>query len=642
MIESAQSWIGVALPLLSKNEPPPTLKAAIRLIVTIFSTATDVAEFQRQVSTPNIPKFIAALITTAGAQSEVQLQVCALRTLAHLIPLYPTTSRASYPALSNLTLQFLNGSASSPTNITLLESASQLYAILHLTGGKVGATNLWRKSLDETLAFGWDGFFALRTTFRDGAASAMNPKNADDSLVLLNLDRLRSCVVVLGTLLNTTTQRPVQMPLGHLIKFIIKLLTCTTEEKADGYIDPTVYAMEVAATPQIWGLGCKLLSHLTKCAQQRLTPYMTTLITVLTYHLEQNISLPQRTAFLESLNLLLTSCHHLESQLTTNRLTRAVLPSITAILFTTSSREDDSTLLRSKRSKKRARNFEGEEVFKASRNVVCPTFLHGRVLLAALDVIRHCVRNPSLSPAVHSTVSRLILSVALALPQIPPALLSPDPSLFQRVYKQVRNISVEISTWSTSAMSRGLPLLLQTGLRVNDSDSEIQCLFDLLLHPRVPPLIHSLPPIESLFPSEGSQDEREAHDALQMEVVHSDVRSMTQDVAMIEELVHEKSLQLPHTAIALPKSLVAVAPTPPSLPVSLGPNSDMQDAELNHPIPEEQCSITPALKQNIHPSMLITNEASSSMAPVLGNLTPDDDDEPMPVIDMNSDSDEDE
>jgi hypothetical protein len=117
---------------------------------------------------------------------------------------------------------------------------------------------------------------------------------------------------------------------------------------------------------------------------------------------------------------------------------------------------------------------------------------------------------------------------------------------------------------------------------------------------------------------------------------------MTQDVAMIEELVHEKSLQLPHTAIALPKSLVAVAPTPPSLPVSLGPNSDMQDAELNHPIPEEQCSITPALKQNIHPSMLITNEASSSMAPVLGNLTPDDDDEPMPVIDMNSDSDEDE
>lgn len=198
---------------------------------------------------------------------------------------------------------------------------------------------------------------------------------------------------------------------------------------------------------------------------------MTNLITVVTYHLEQNISLPQRTAFLESLNLLLTSCHYLESQIIANRLTRAVLPSITTVLFTTSSREDDGTLSsRSKRSKKRARNFEGEEVFKASRNVICPTFLHGRVLLVALDVIRDCVRNPSLSPAVHSTVSRLILSIALALPQIPPALLSPDPSLFERVYKQVRSLSVEIGTWSSSAMSRSLPLLLQTGLRVNDSE----------------------------------------------------------------------------------------------------------------------------------------------------------------------------
>lgn len=153
-----------------------------------------------------------------------------------------------------------------------------------------------------------------------------------------------------------------------------------------------------------------------------------------------------------------------------------------------------------------------------------------------------------------------------------------------------------------------------------------------------------MPPTESvsLFPSEGSEDEREAHDALQMEAVQSDVRSMTQDVTMVEELVYEKSPQLPRTAIAQPKSSVTVATTPPLLPAFLEPNSDMQDVELNHAIPEEQRSIIPALKQNIHPSMLITNEASGSMAPVLGNLIPDDEDEPMPVIDMNSDSEEDE
>lgn len=46
-----------------------------------------------------------------------------------------------------------------------MNAASDLYSILHLTGGKVGSVNLWRRSVDETLVFGWDAFRSLRTTF---------------------------------------------------------------------------------------------------------------------------------------------------------------------------------------------------------------------------------------------------------------------------------------------------------------------------------------------------------------------------------------------------------------------------------------------------------------------------------------------
>lgn len=38
---------------------------------------------------------------------------------------------------------------------------------------------------------------------------------------------------------------------------------------------------------------------------------------------------------------------------------------------------------RSKKSKKRAREFEGDEVFKVSREVVCSTVEDGNVLLSA-------------------------------------------------------------------------------------------------------------------------------------------------------------------------------------------------------------------------------------------------------------------
>ena len=90
-----------------------------------------------------------------------------LTTLARLVPLFPTLHRASHPALATLSLKFLNGSAPHPTSRALLEAATRLYTNLHFTGGKVGAPNLWRRTVDETLASAWTTFFALRTTFQN-------------------------------------------------------------------------------------------------------------------------------------------------------------------------------------------------------------------------------------------------------------------------------------------------------------------------------------------------------------------------------------------------------------------------------------------------------------------------------------------
>jgi hypothetical protein len=92
-------------------------------------------------------------------------QILILSTLAVIIPLYPTLHKTSHSALSALCLGYLNGNPFKPANISLTSTASRLYAVLHFTGGKVGAANVWRKSIDETLAFGWTSFFLLRSTF---------------------------------------------------------------------------------------------------------------------------------------------------------------------------------------------------------------------------------------------------------------------------------------------------------------------------------------------------------------------------------------------------------------------------------------------------------------------------------------------
>lgn len=90
-----------------------------------------------------------------------------METLMHLVPLYPTLHRVLLSSLSNLALRHLNGCSPKPTAPRLLRAASGLYSILHYTGGKVGAANQWRKSMDDTLAFAWGALQGLRTTFPD-------------------------------------------------------------------------------------------------------------------------------------------------------------------------------------------------------------------------------------------------------------------------------------------------------------------------------------------------------------------------------------------------------------------------------------------------------------------------------------------
>lgn len=58
-----------------KNEPVPCLKASVRLLRHIFTTATDIPEFQRQLAAPSVPKFSLALIGLADKCEDQETRV---------------------------------------------------------------------------------------------------------------------------------------------------------------------------------------------------------------------------------------------------------------------------------------------------------------------------------------------------------------------------------------------------------------------------------------------------------------------------------------------------------------------------------------------------------------------------------------
>ncbi|PCH41467.1 hypothetical protein WOLCODRAFT_89291 [Wolfiporia cocos MD-104 SS10] len=515
MMESAQTWVGVALPLLSRDEPNPTLKAAIRLLRHIFSAAMDAAEFQRQLCVPNVPKFSTALVALAEKHAEPELKLLVLSTLTHIVPLYPTLHRSLHTQLTALAFASLNGSTPAPTPAVLVSAASRLYTALHATGGKVGAANNWRKSVDETLAFAWGALAALRRTFpARGYAPQPGPSTEDPAVVIpLSLDRLRAAVCILCDLLRASTARPVPVPLGPLIQLCLALLGCAPDEKIDGPIDLTVRAMEVAVVPTLWELACNLLITLADrldgdinySTAAHLTPHVPQLLSHLAFHLEQERTASQRLPLLRALHALLKSTPHVHDTTLASRLARALLPSLTRVLAPgagSSAGGEDAAgegegKGRSRRGKKRARAYEGEEVFRVTRGTVCGSQEEGEEVMRAVDALHLVLKHTQPPAAVRSLATRVLLALHLALPHTPPARLSSDPALHARLSARVRTACLELATGTGGTMGKTLGLVLGVGGPALSAGPD-RDVVDVLLHPRVPPLVRALPHVEAL------------------------------------------------------------------------------------------------------------------------------------------------
>ncbi|KAH9850732.1 rRNA processing/ribosome biogenesis-domain-containing protein [Lenzites betulinus] len=680
MLECAQSWVASAMPLLA-NQPIPTTKAAIRLLRLVFSNAMDVPEFQRQLCVPNVPKFGNALIAVAEGQSNLEIKLLVLDTLAHMISLYPSLCRPLHTTLSNVALRHLNGSTPTLTPVALVEACSRLYATLPLTGGKVGAAGLWRKSVDDTIAFAWGAFLQLRTTYPTQLyeSYAQTGPAVEDPLVgiPLALDRLKAGVRVIGDLLRAPTSRPISIPTGSLVRLCLALLQCDAELKHDATVDPVVRSLEDSVVPTLWTLANSILTPLSQACQHHLAPHLPVLLSHVSYHLEQPLSSAHTVQFLRTVLVLLQSGCHLHDSTLSSRLARATMPLLTIVLSKRSEANGESESSgaqgRSKKSRKRARGYEGDEVFKVGREIVCATAEEGDILLTAVDVLETLLLRTPVNPPIRSIASRLLLSMYAALPQLPPAILSPDLSLHPRLYSKLQTACAHLAIGATSTMSKALGTILSVsdGTLGYTGTTAVPSEIDLLLHPRVPPLVRSLPHVEmlSLFRVEESQEEADARLNLGVGIVDKYVPGQTE---LSEELTSpaDNRTTLPPGALA-PRPIKMVQNAEASraqeqivMQVDVAPPGGSNAVGANVARPSIQTTLTTAvaaigdvtqpfqLPTSLPPppdplpsKAAVGKQSSTTTASSVTSATPvplpvdDDDDEPMPTIDLGSDSD---
>ncbi|KAF9028466.1 hypothetical protein BDZ89DRAFT_1066113 [Hymenopellis radicata] len=622
MIENAQNWLGIALPNLSRKESEQILVASINLCRIIFCSASDIPEFQRQVCTPNVPKFTAAMLALFERdECSHELKILLLRTLTKTVSSYSSIHRSSHALLSTLCLKFLDGHAPTPTHADVLQAASRLYATLPATGGKVGATNLWKKCLDDTLAFGWNALSLLQSVL---LPSGNHPQMEQPHITIpLNVDRLRCYVTIIEYLFQSDIQRPVQIPIGPLVAFSIALLTLNNEErKTADHVDVNIQIIASSVVSDVWWTGCNLISSVAFHARQLLTPQAPRLVSCLVYHLERNDTYCRRLPYLKALESLLTYTLPLHSEATANRIARAMIPLISVVLPLQSELEskDAAQQNKGKRKKKRGAGFEGDEIFKTSRDFLFPSAQDGEVVLAVCRVLSVILRNPSINPATHSICFRVLLSILLFLPQKSPSSISPDVTLHRSLLQQVQDVTMELASGTTNTMSKTLAIVL----KAVESSSNVDALIpELLLHPRVPPLVRSMPHVEtlSLFHAEESSEEARIRESFGLLAVSPEAATTVASQAPLE----------PPAPVSLPPQNVALGP------LQTAPVPHAHSAPTDGDVPMIDMRPAPVKQQSFKLPEPAPIRAST---PIIKQTPPgDEEDEAMPSIDMNSDSD---
>ena len=214
-----------------------------------------------------------------------------------------------------------------------------------------------------------------------------------------------------------------------------------------------------------------------------LTPNVPQLIILLVYHLEEdhilyaaafyawNMFLSHYRAHqipsLEALKHLLQlgPIHntHLASRIfkVIASLLSPLIPSKTSITGSPQSNEATGTggTARKKKGKQRARAFEGDEVLDGGKPAICPTRGSVDILLLSLEcayatalLVTVAIEQtpigldlvlplPHLPASLHSIGCRLLVSIILNLPSLPPGTISSNPSVYTELHRALLRVS---------------------------------------------------------------------------------------------------------------------------------------------------------------------------------------------------------
>ncbi|KAK8846849.1 hypothetical protein IAR55_005937 [Kwoniella newhampshirensis] len=688
MTNWGKGWVGACLgQVASTSNPILTLPSHLSFLSTVVLASSRYPSFEREVVHPIMGKLSVSLLklidrTLLDPNPEWEVLLHLLETIKAILAHSPANFRPSIPTLKpnllNLILRL--PTPSRPIHHTvpfeIRQIAAELVASLHLTAGKAQSPASWGSEMKEALGGVGRALGGIVGDAWEEEPVRINPPVAPSGLpdlpldpitrLPISLDWLEGYVEVIRSLLRFPTGRPVPVPIAQITV---------------SYISPHHHAALLAALPRIWISGAQLLGGVALACGDHLIPHVGTIFDHTVWLSERlpNTMAESQIQLLKFHRLLLTLYpSSLVSVEYPTRLLRLCLTKLSPLLDSRSKPVNIGSQANGggKRGKKRARgaedslvgDLEGREGRAVGVNECA-------VALEALKLMSLLHPTPLLSPSLLTFSIRLHLSLYLTLLSLPGTAFA-SPSSCGELQNGVEEVLEEavLMVEGEGGTARGWKSLVISVL--SHKNGKIAP----ILHPSLPPLMRSLPPLSQLhfFAKEGEAEKKErlgmgfgslddgeeAQEQERRDVV--DQNSIRAHFATLSAVPSSStstnggSIFTPiaprepttTTPVIVPVT-VAVTAAPASAPAATTPSIVAPvptQAPALAPVPPEadpveahQTSVSSTYEStfiSVSHSTNISTAAKSNVSRGMGGLEIDSDDEGIPELDSGSDDDE--
>ncbi|EPX71859.1 ribosome biogenesis protein Rix1 [Schizosaccharomyces octosporus yFS286] len=500
LIDHGVTWIKLLIQLLNRPELPRTLESAISTVSKIFISSSGKPGITRELVTPNLSSFITACLRVGETGKCLEtIFVCLYQILIHHAP----TFRPFSSSIKNLCIEVLE--EHEIIDSTLKKKAAVLYASLYRCQGKGNLSDNWKKDFVNSIQ---EYHVALNFLFnliieeqtyadvaRDEELSFPKIKGHYEESYQLALQRCRNLHLILMSFLSTKTEKSVSLPIRHLLDLIRRIYNVQLSSSVKSTIENSVQALLFMVLPHLHTLANELSRKLLAvCPSSLMVVLSSTLDSV------NDCLLSEAThdgVFCTSLQLISEFLEKMHVDVPLPKYENVVALALERITKSKDRASGEAVVAGADqaRATKKRKTLAGSQTGDSLISSVSAGFsLDDKCLTHCFSFLSSVLKNTiSLPRMLRTKIDRTILQLALAEPT-PDALTHLHDLLIASILAP-GDCQAIILPHALHVLTGPLGIM-HTSPVVSSHAGQYLKTFDILLHPRFPPLQKRLPVYE--------------------------------------------------------------------------------------------------------------------------------------------------